>query len=65
VEKIADGKSLTNPSHTVNSHPFYVLVMLQKENSLERKRRRFIVMTMTRSILEIIQYKKTLRNDIL
>jgi len=37
--------------------------VLQKVDSLERKRRRFIVMTMTRSILEIIQSKKT-KNDI-
>ena len=58
VEKIVDGKSLTNPSHTANSHPSYVFVVLQKVDSLERKRRRFIVMTVTRSILEIIQSKK-------
>jgi hypothetical protein len=43
VEKIVDGKSLTNPSHTANSHPYYVLVVLQKVDSLERKRRRFLV----------------------
>ena len=59
VEKIADGKSLKNPSHSnANSHPSYVLVVLQKVDSLEKKRRRFIIFTMTRSILEIIQSKK-------
>jgi hypothetical protein len=64
VEKIGDGQSLTNPSHTVNSHSFYVLIVLQKIDFLERKRRRFIVMTMTRSILEIIQSKKETKNNI-
>jgi len=54
--KNADGKSLTVPSHTANFHPSYLLVVLQKIYSLERKRRRLIVMTMTRSILEIIQF---------
>jgi hypothetical protein len=38
--------------------------VLEKIDSLERKRRRFIVMTMTRSILEIIQSKKEIKNDI-
>jgi hypothetical protein len=58
VEKIADGKSLTNTSHTVNSYLSYVLVVLQKIDSLKKKKRRFIIMTMTRNILEIIQSKK-------
>ena len=64
VEKIGDGQSLTNPSHTANSHPSYMLVVLPKIDFLERKRRRFIVMTMTRSILEIIQSKKETKNNI-
>ena len=38
VEKNADSKSLTNPSHTANSHPSYLLVVLQKIDTLERKK---------------------------
>jgi len=40
VEKIADGKSLTNTSHTVNSYPSYVLVVLQKIDSLKKKKKK-------------------------
>jgi hypothetical protein len=65
VEKIADGKSLTNPSHTANSHPFYLLTVLQKIDFLERKKRRFIVMTMTRSLVEIISFVVHFINDTL
>jgi hypothetical protein len=65
VEKIADGKSLTNPSHTANSHPFYLLIVLQKINFLERKKRRLIVMIMTRSLVEIISFVVHFINDTL
>jgi hypothetical protein len=65
VEKIADGQSLTNPSHTANSHSSYVLVVLQKIDYLERKRRRFIVMIMTRSLVEIISFVVHFINDTL
>jgi len=46
------------PSHTANTYLSYLLIVLQKINSLERKRRRLIAMTMTISILKI-------KNDIL
>jgi hypothetical protein len=61
--KNADGKSLTDPSHTANSYPFYLLVVLQKIDSLERKRRRLVVMTMKKSILEIISFVVHFIND--
>jgi hypothetical protein len=60
VEKIADGKSLT-----ANSHPFYLLIVLQKINFLERKKRRLIVMIMTRSLVEIISFVVHFINDTL
>jgi len=46
------------PSHTANTYLSYLLIVLQKIDSLKRKRRRLIAMTMTISILKI-------KNDIL
>ena len=48
--------SLTDPSHTANSYPSYLLIVLQKIGSLERKRRRLVAMTMTRSLVKIILF---------
>ena len=55
--------SLTDPSHTANFYPSYLLIVLQKIDSLERKRRRLIVMTMTRSLVEIISFVVHFIND--
>jgi hypothetical protein len=50
---------LTNPICITNSYPSYLLIELHKNrptSTLERKRRRLIVMIMTRSILKIISF---------
>jgi hypothetical protein len=51
--------SLTDPFCTANSYPSYLLIGLHKNrptSTLERKRRRLIVMIMTRSVLKIISF---------
>jgi hypothetical protein len=59
--------SLTDPFYTANFYPSYLLIGLHKNrltSTLERKKRRLVVMTMTRSILKIISFVVHFINDI-
>ena len=59
--------SLTDAFRTANSYPSYLLIVLHKNrltSTLEKKRRRFVVMTMTTSILKIISFVVHFINDV-